>query len=264
MTRFPLAGKTVLVTRAKEQALALSKLIRRQGGEAIEIPLLAFQPSTDTEKLDWAIKDIANYQWLIFTSANGVRFFMERYNMIHQNELKLPVSIAVVGKKTEAALTHYQIKADLIPTDYVAEGLVDALAGIVSSGDRILLARGNLGRKVLNDELVRLGALVDDITVYETVCPKSAKADLQKILLAQTQIDYVTFTSSSTVSHYVEILEQLQSDGIQFQPKIACIGPIAARTAKDFGLTVDIIPPTYTIEALVEQLVFDTKEENTR
>ncbi len=260
----PLADKKVLVTRAKEQAHALSALIRRQGGTAIEVPLLAFQPPSETQLLDHSIEQLADYQWLIFTSANGVRFFMERYKMINLAEGKLPVSIAVVGEKTEAVLEQYHIKADLLPKDYVAEGLIEALTGIVNSGDRILLARGNLGRSILNEELEKMGAFVDDLTVYETVCPESAKAHLQKVIQSSNNLDYVTFTSSSTVRHYVNILKQLHVEEIRFHPKIACIGPIAAKTAIEHGLTVDIIPPTYTIEALVEQLVYDTKEENTK
>lgn len=263
MSEGPLAGKTVLVTRAKEQAQALSALIRREGGTAIEVPLLAFRPSIQSKRVDQSIQDIATYQWLIFTSANGVHFFMERYKMLHQSQVMPPVSIAVVGKKTEAALCRYQLKADLLPADYVAEELIAALEGKINIGDHILLARGNLGRSVLHDELARMGAHVNDVTVYETVCPKSAKSDLQRVLQAQTRIDYVTFTSSSTVCHYVDLLKQLRLEA-QMQPKIACIGPIAAKTARDCGLNVDIIPPTYTIEGLVEQLIHDKKEEKTR
>ncbi|NEU29800.1 uroporphyrinogen-III synthase [bacterium LRH843] len=261
MSELPLAGKTVLVTRAKEQAPALSALIQKQGGTALEVPLLAFQRSKQEDQIDQALKHIADYDWLIFTSVNGVHFFMERYNEMYKNDSTPPVKIAVVGEKTEAALLNYNIKTDVMPLDYSAEGMVDVLVNHIHAGDKVLLARGNLGRNVLNVALAKIGAHLDDLTLYKTVYPGEAKSELHHLIENRIPVDYVTFTSSSTVSHYVNIMNQFDRENAHFKPKIACIGPIAAKTAADLGLTVDIIPLTYTIEELVEQLVIDTKKE---
>ncbi len=254
-----LVGKTVLVTRAKEQARELSGLIEREGGRAVEVPLIAFEAVEDTGELDEALRNLAHYKWLLFTSVNGVHFFMKRFNQLYHKRPKLPVSIAVVGEKTEAVLLSYGLKTDLLPDDYTAEGMVDALTGRIKAGDRILLVRGNRGRHVLNEAVKKMGALLHDLTVYRTIFPETAKEQLRALLQGDIMIDYVTFTSSSTVSHYTSILRELSEEtGNLQQPKIACIGPIAAKTAKELGLSVHIVPETYTIEALVQQLAIDS------
>ncbi|MET3507126.1 uroporphyrinogen-III synthase [Halalkalibacter oceani] len=260
MTELPLAGKRILVTRAKEQAEALSALIRRHGGTAIEVPLIAFQAPADGARSEAVLKQLDSYKWLVFTSANGVRFFFERLRELRLTGQSLPVNIAAVGSKTEAALSRYGLRADLIPESFVAEGLLEALSPKVERGDRLLLARGNLGRSLLPNELTKLGVQVEELIVYETVCPPSAKAEL-RAALEHTTLDYVTFTSSSTVSHYAELLKELEAEGVTASAKIACIGPIAARTARHYRLSVDLMPAKYTIEALVEQLVLHTKGE---
>ncbi|WP_227936698.1 uroporphyrinogen-III synthase [Alkalihalobacillus deserti] len=256
MSKNPLAGKTILVTRAKEQAQDLSFLISKQGGTAIEVPLIAFQ-AVSSQDLESVIHNLKSYQWLIFTSANGVRFFIEELKKIRQHIQQGALKIAVVGTKTEQMLEYYQLKADLLPDHFVAEGLVEALAKQVVRGDRVLVARGNLGRKELIDGLTEVGAVVDDLSVYETVHPPEAKDKLEQVITSLGTLDYITFTSSSTVHHFMEII---QEKGINVQAKIACIGPIAARTAEKYGLTVDLMPSTYTVEHLVEQLILDSKE----
>lgn len=253
-----LTGKTVLVTRAKGQAHELSALIEQNGGRAIEVPLIAFEAVEDNGRLDDAMAQLSSYKWLIFTSVNGVHFFMKRYKERFRNKMALPVSIAVVGEKTEAALWEYNVKADVVPTDYTAEGMVDVLVSHIEAGDRVLLARGNRGRHVLNDALAKIGAHLEDITIYKTTFPPVAKKKLNLLVEKQVPIDYVTFTSSSTVTHYVELVKQFRRQEALLQPKIACIGPIAANTARKLGLSVEIVPSTYTINALVEQLVKDS------
>ncbi|GAE34929.1 uroporphyrinogen-III synthase [Halalkalibacter akibai] len=256
MTDRPLASKIILVTRAKEQAQDLTKLVEAKGGTTIEVPLIAFQ-SLQTPEIKTAIHTINDYQWLIFTSSNGVRFFMEQYELLQQT-WKLPkhLKIAVVGQKTERTLAKYHLQADLCPDEFVAEGLIEELKGQIRNNERVLIARGNLGRDILVQQLSRIGAQVDDVTVYKTVVPEAAN-QLEQVL--NHSIDYITFTSSSTVHHFMQIIRQAN---IQIQAKIACIGPIAAKTVQDYGLTVDVMPTTYTIDHLVEEIIADTKENH--
>jgi uroporphyrinogen-III synthase len=260
MSNGPLAGKTILVTRAKEQANDLSQLIKDKGGNAVVVPLIAFKPSYSNE-IGQAICHLQDYQWLLFTSANGVRFFMDHYQATKQHELFPAVKIAVVGTKTEEALNNYHLKADLLPNDFVAEGLIEVLSQKVKKGDRILVARGNLGRLDLIQKLTQLGALVVDLPVYKTIHPKSATIKMQSVLKNEKTIDYITFTSSSQVHHFMNVLKELHIESTEIAAKIACIGPIAAQTAVKYGLSVEIIPHTYTIEHLVEQIILDSKEE---
>ncbi|WP_332689549.1 uroporphyrinogen-III synthase [Halalkalibacter lacteus] len=260
MSGGPLAGKTILVTRAKEQANDLSQLIKEQGGNAVEVPLIAFESSFSKE-IGQAIRQLKDYEWLLFTSANGVRFFIDHYKTVQRNEGFPAIKIAVVGTKTEEALKSYHLRADLLPKDFVAEGLIEALSPKVKKGDRVLVARGNLGRVELIQELTQLGALVEDLPVYETIHPKTATKELEAVLNNKVKIDYVTFTSSSQVHHFMNVLLDLGKELSEVGAKIACIGPIAARTARNYGLRVEIIPHTYTIEHLVEQIILDSKEE---
>ncbi|ARK31619.1 uroporphyrinogen-III synthase [Halalkalibacter krulwichiae] len=254
MTSKPLEGKTILVTRAKEQAQQLTHLLKEQGGTVIEVPLIAFKPVSSNE-MKSVIHTLEDYQWLVFTSANGVRFFMEEVKRLEKSIPPHSIKIAVVGTKTNEVLKHYHLEADLIPEDFVAEGLIQALAGQIKRGDRILIARGNLGRKILVEQLTELGAYVHDLPVYETVVPEDAQDELISVLNTR-QVDYVTFTSSSTVDHFSEIVRGSQC---KTDFKVACIGPIATRTAMKNGLTVDLTPHTYTIDHLVEQIINDAK-----
>ncbi|GAE27319.1 uroporphyrinogen-III methyltransferase [Halalkalibacter wakoensis JCM 9140] len=254
----PLAGKTILVTRAKEQAKEVTQLIEKQGGTTIEIPLIAFQSTINKKEAD-VLQHIGDYQWLIFTSSNGVRFFMDYYIQHGDRDLLKKINIAVVGTKTEETLNKYQLAANIIPQEFVAEGLIEALKGQIKKDDKVLVARGNLGRMRLINELTKLGAVVTDLTVYETFLPKKSSYDLLDVLKTEN-IDYVTFTSSSTVHNYIKSIEPV---GIKSRnhPIIACIGPIAAKTAESYGLKVEIVPRTYTIEHFIKEIVRHSKEE---
>ncbi|KHF40966.1 uroporphyrinogen-III synthase [Halalkalibacter okhensis] len=258
MRNGPLAGKTVLVTRAKDQAQDLSRLIERHGGVAIEVPLIEFQ-STNHQHVQRTVSNLQNYQWLIFTSTNGVRFFMQQLQDVKQAFDFTAINIAVVGEKTKQTLESFGLKATIVPKEYVAEGLVEALRGHIKKGERVIVARGNLGRLDLIHQLSQMGAIVTDLFVYETVCPKLAKEQLHRALIVHKKLDYITFTSSSTVMHYIKLHNQLKYEQREFQSTIACIGPIAAHTAVKNGLNVTIVPPIYTIEHLVEQIVIHSR-----
>ncbi|WP_100405017.1 uroporphyrinogen-III synthase [Bacillus solitudinis] len=261
MNKASLAGKHILVTRAKEQAKVLSQRIREAGGIPIEVPLLAFQRPQNQEVIPEVISRLAEFDWLVFTSANGVRFFMEHFQDNTKNKnVRLP-KIAVVGIETAKVLHLYKVKADVSPDVYVAESLIDCLKENTEPGQRILLARGNLGRSILNDNLLTYGLEVTDLIVYETVLPKEAIIEMKTLLDKSMIPDVVTFTSSSTVQHFIQLLQKINQSE-RFNPVMACIGPVTAQTAKKLGLSVEIIPKTYTVEGLVQAICTYIEEEN--
>jgi uroporphyrinogen-III synthase len=256
MSRASLAGKRILVTRAKEQAKVLSEYIIEAGGTPVEVPLLSFQRVSDEQKLEEAISSIKTFSWLIFTSANGVHFFMERFLQQYGNlqRSNLP-RIAVVGTKTAKALTRFDLEAELLPDQFIAERLADTLKEDIKDGEHVLIARGNLARPVLTKELQEHGIKVNDIIVYQTVLPETAHVVLKEITSdSENQIDVATFTSSSTVRHYVKLLNELGMTDQCSKTAIACIGPVTAKTARELGLAVDIIPEAYTVEGLVHAI----------
>ncbi|WP_157796546.1 uroporphyrinogen-III synthase [Bacillus sp. FJAT-45037] len=254
-------GKRILVTRAKEQAPPLSKRIEQKGGIPYEIPLLSFQVVQDDQYIQQAVDELEEYQWIVFTSANGVHFFMEALKKAG-NKTMGHQQIAVVGQKTARVLKAFGYSADLLPNEFVAEDLVRVLGENVTIGGKILLPRGNLGRIYLPKTLTEQGFQVNDLTVYETVCPKEAKRQLQSFLETGQRLDVVTFTSSSAVKHYVELISELACKDEVSASHIACIGPIAKKTAQEYDLEVDITAHTYTIEGLVEAMSSHFKEDH--
>ncbi|ERN52434.1 uroporphyrinogen-III synthase [Alkalihalophilus marmarensis] len=253
-----LSGKHVLVTRAKDQAEPFINRIEEAGGISHVIPLLLFQP-VKSDQLEKAITYINEFDWLVFTSANGVRFFLEELKKRHLPS-SLKARIAVVGEKTEAVLDEYGLKADLLPDRYVAENLVVALTTHITAGEKILMPRGNLGRTLLPIELEKAGIEVSDLTIYETVCPPEAKDQFRAFIKSGQAIDVITFTSSSAVRHFAQVLHELKIEKPFKDAKIACIGPIAEKTATEFHLSVDITASTYTIEGLIEAIITYYKE----
>jgi uroporphyrinogen-III synthase len=251
-----LQGKRILVTRAKEQAESFSKKIEEHGGIAIEIPLIKIQTPKNTELIEKSLQKIYTYDWLVLTSVNGVHYFfdfLETYK-IRFSETDRP-KIAVVGKKTLQALEQKGFSADLIPDDFVAENLFEKLIERVNKSETILLARGNLGRSLLTEKLSEMGIKVDDLILYENVLNTEKQAELIH-LLQSCSLDIITFTSSSTVTNFVELLQgtkgwQKWLENIQ----IACIGPITEKTAIEAGIQPQIVAKEYTVAGLLDAIV---------
>lgn len=244
----PLLGKTVLVTRGKEQAKAFSEKLRKAGATPIEIPLILISPSSHREEIERCVRQLPNYDWLIFTSANGVRFFFP----FVKKETPLP-KVAVVGKKTAAALKTYGVSPAAIPSEFVAEGMIEALKPLVKPRDRVLLVKGNLARPVLRDALINMGADVTDLIVYETLMNESGKEQLL-YLLRERKLDVITFTSSSTVQSFIRMMEKEDIASLLSGCVIACIGPITKETAEKAGLAVHICPDEYTIDDMIKEM----------
>lgn len=247
-----LEGKRILVTRAAEQAEPFSAEIRARGGEPVEVPVIAFRRPEDPSEIKKILARLQEYHWIIFTSANGVRFFFE---ILREAGFDYPVGVktAVVGQKTLRVLQKYGVNADVVPEQFVAESLLQRLRSEVRSGDAVLMPRGNLARKKLSEELSKCGVNVTDLVVYETVVNRDVEKTLSK-LLKDRRPDMVTFTSSSTVKFFLQLLGT--SDGRDYLDtvKVACIGPVTAKTATEQGLPPDIVAEEYSVDGLLDAM----------
>src|SRR5512146_529361 len=251
----PLFGKRVVVTRSRGQASVFAEMLIDRGATTIEFPTIDVVPPASWEELDRAIQAIETYHWIIFTSANAVRFFMERLRGLGRDLRMLKgVNICTVGPKTAEALEAYGLRADLVPAEFKAEGVLAALGGIEVKGLRFLIPRAKVARELIPDKLRELGADVTVATAYENVRP-SADLDRVRKLFEEKKIAVVTFTSSSTVHNFVEILGQKEYKFLMNGVSVACIGPVTAKTAEEYGMKIDIMPKEYTIPAFVDAMV---------
>ena len=248
----PLHGKNILVTRARAQASALTEKLTALGASCIEAPVIRIAPPADNyAALDRAIGELHTYHWLIFTSVNGAEHFFSRLHTAGKDSRALGYAkIAAIGSATAKALCSFGIHADIVPEEFRAEALIDALAPILPPRARILLARAQEARDVLPESLRSHGAAVDVVPAYETVPEREGGEDLAERLMRR-EIDVVTFTSSSTVKHLVRQLGNITP--LQ-HTKIACIGPVTAETARSFALEPDIVAENYTIDGLVHAI----------
>ncbi len=253
--RRPLFGKNVLVTRAADQAGELTSLLEAQGARAVECPTIAMAPPESWVAVDEAIERLPSVDWTIFTSVNAVRFFFDRLAYLERDTRALGNSlVCAVGPKTALALARRGIRADLVPRDYKAEGVVDAFARIDLEGKTVLLPRADRARDVIPTHLARKGATMLAPVLYRNVTPQALPEGVLETLRAR-EIDIATFTSSSTVENLAAIVgpERLPEllDGVL----IASIGPITSESCRRLGLTVDIEPAAYTLDALTDAIV---------
>lgn len=244
----PLFGKRILVTRARHQASALSRLLSERGAQPVELPAIAIQRLTDTAELDHAIASLDRYHWIIFTSVNGVEAFSERLHSLKREARTLHgLKIGTIGPATAKALEQKGITPDYCPAVYTSEGLIAGLRGRNVAGKRFLLLRGDIADKQLTEGIARLGAEVYEVAVYQTVPAADAKFKAKK-LLAPGEIDVITFTSSSAVTN---LITALGHGAAKNSAKVACIGPKTADTATKAGLKVNIVAREHTIPGLV-------------
>ena len=254
--RRPLFGKRVLVTRPKPQAPEFSSLIAASGGEAVECPTIEIVPPEDWAPLDRALEQLSTYNWLIFTSVNGIAPFMNRLLESQRDVRALAgLTICCIGPRTAEALAVYGLRADVIPEQFQAEGMLEALAARQMRGARILISRALVARDILPDQLRIQGAEVNVVPVYRTI-PPAVETDRLIEQFRARAIDVISFTSSSTVRNFVKLFstadEMLRLVG---ETTVACIGPITAATAREAGLTVKIMAAQNTIPALADAIV---------
>jgi len=250
----PLFGKRVVVTRSRDQASVFAEMLIDRGATTIEFPTIDVVPPASWAELDSALQMIDTYDWIIFTSANAVKYFMERLRGLGKDlRILKGVNICTVGPKTAEVLEQFGLRADLIPAEFKAEGVVAALGGVAVKGRKFLIPRAKVAREIIPDKLREQGADVTVATAYENVRP-TADVDRVKKLFEEKKIAAVTFTSSSTVHNFVEILGQKEYKKLVDGVAVACIGPVTAKTAEEYGLKTDIMPNDYTIPALVDAM----------
>ncbi|PWK15823.1 uroporphyrinogen-III synthase [Tumebacillus permanentifrigoris] len=251
----PLHGVRVVVTRSRAQASELCRRIEELGGSTFEFPVICIEWPEDLQPLDTALHSLETFDWVAFTSPNGVEMFGAR-----MQALGVPVSalqsvqIAAVGPKTAALLQELGLTVHALAGEFVGEGLADTLAAQTAAGQRILLPRAQIARKQLPEALRNLGLHVTEVDAYRTLPVTEDASALVKHLQAQ-EVHAVTFTSSSTVTNFLDALQHYPIHDLLAGVTLAAIGPITAETVEKNGLAVDVMPAEYTIPGLVEALV---------
>jgi uroporphyrinogen III methyltransferase/synthase len=250
----PLDGRTIVVTRAAAQAQRFSQLLAAFGARVLEAPAIVVTPPASWEPLDTALGALEGFTWVIFTSVNGVAMVDRRLPARGLTWAAFAGRrVAAIGPATADALAEHGVRADLVPAEYRAEGLLDRLRSVITPADRVLLPRAAQTRDVLVTGLRRLGAQVTEVPAYATRRAEAGAARLREALAAGT-IDAVTFTSSSTARNFAELFTEEERRAWLARPTVASIGPITAATAAEYGMQTDVMPREYTIPALARAL----------
>lgn len=251
--RLPLFGRRIVVTRARDQAAALTARLRALGAEAISLPAIEIRPPDDWTSLDKAIAQLDAYDWLIFTSANGVSKFIERLDQSPSDLRRLRAGICAIGPATAHQIEALHLKVDRLPAEYVAESLLEAFADDDLEGKRILLPRALVARDLIPARIEQRGARVDVVAAYQTVIPPDTAALAQRLFTAPRKPDWITFTSSSTVKNFLSICPKEALQGV----RVASIGPVTSATARELGLHVDEEARRYSVDGLIEAILSD-------
>ncbi len=258
----PLFGQRVLVTREHSGGF---ELLEDLGAEIIEFPTIEVVPPESYEELDSAIERIQSYNWIIFTSANGVRHFLRRYFELERDIRDLKgLKICSIGSKTAEEVRKYGMKVDLIPEEFRAEGLIEmfirevrsdggATPPLLLKGMRFLLPRAEVARELFPQKVRELGGVIDIPPAYRAVKPELHGRRLKRFL-KEGRITVATFTSAATFSNFVEIMGQEAQDLLK-EVSIAVIGPITAKAIEKAGLKVDIMPEEATVDAMVREII---------
>ncbi|HWE07073.1 MAG TPA: uroporphyrinogen-III C-methyltransferase [Rhizomicrobium sp.] len=243
--KLPLFGKRVVVTRDRRQSSMLAEPLAALGAEVLFVPVIEIADAAESSPLEQAIRNLASYDWLIFTSVNGVRHFVEALDRSDQDLRSLRAKLCAIGPATRAAVEALHLRVDVTPEEYVAESLLEALSGEDLKGKRILLPRAAVARDLVPVTLRERGAVVDVVEAYRTIIPADAAARAKEALAHKP--DWITFTSSSTVKNLLAVTGTEAIAGI----KIASIGPVTSATAREAGLAVDVEADPHTIDGLV-------------
>ena len=252
----PLDGRSVIVTRTRQQSRALVKPLEALGAQVLVFPVIATVDPEDWGPADRAIAQLARYDWVVLTSANAVRAFVARLHHAGMGVSALAdVRVAVVGSATATVLAEAGIMPDLIPEDFRAEGLLDSFDELgVGAGARVLLPRALEAREVLPDTLRLRGAVVDVVPVYRTVLGEPEPRVIER--LRSGSVDAVTFTSPSTFRNFRTLVDGagLDADDVLRGLVIASIGPVTSDAVREAGHEVVVEPAEYTVDGLVEAL----------
>jgi len=251
--KLPLFGQKVVITRDRRQSPLLAEPLEALGAEILFVPVIEIVDAAEASSLARAVRELASYDWLIFTSVNGVRHFVEALDRSDRDLRDLKGKLCAIGPATRAAIEALHLRVDVMPEEYVAESLVAALAGEELKGKRVLLPRAAVARDLVPDTLRERGAAVDVVEAYRTIIPADAAARAKEALAHKP--DWITFTSSSTVTNLLAVAGREALAGI----KVASIGPVTSATARAAGLVVDVEAQPHTIEGLVDALAAEPR-----
>ncbi len=253
----PLFGKKIVVTRAREQASGFLAKLRELGADCIEFPTIEITAPDSYAPLDKAIENLKTYNWLLFTSVNGVKYFFKRLNEKGKDVRALgDIKVGAIGPKTAEAVSCMGIIPDMVPPEYRAEAVVEEFKKYNTAELKILLPRASKAREILPENLIKMGAVIDVVDAYKTIMPEDRAESVSKMLEAG-EISMVTFTSSSTVTNFIGMFGS-SAEQVKTWLKnvdIASIGPITSGTAEKLGLKITVEPKDYTIEALTDSII---------
>lgn len=247
----PLKDQKVLVPREKKQAKSFSQMVEKYGGIPVEIPLLAFRPVSNLQRAASLLEAIDSYDWILFTSNVTIEIL---FKLIGPNTSRHFPKIAVIGKKTAEVLQRKGLKADFLPSRFIAETFVEEFLPYVKRGMKILIPKGNLARDYIAEHLRKSGAVVEEAVIYETYLPEESRQKLAATM-ANNQLDILLFTSSSTVDHFMGVIKEYKLENRVEHCLIGCIGPVTEKKLKSYGLNVHAAPKVYTVEEMIKSMI---------
>jgi len=256
----PLRGRTIIVTRPRSQSEEIGSRLEALGASVIYFPTIEIAPPDSWDAVDDVLRKLSEYEWIIFTSANGARFFFERSTYLQIGIASFAGrSVCAIGAGTARAIEERGVAVALTASESTAEGALTELVAHLGGeqnvqGLRVLVPRAKIAREVLPDGLRRLGATVEAVETYQTVKPKVVPEDLARIF-SDRSIDVITFTSPSTISNFAELAGTKDLSKQLSTTLVACIGPVTARAAESFGLARIIQPKMQNASALVDAIV---------
>jgi len=251
-----LEGRAVMITRAREQAAEFVSELERYGARVVACPTIEIVPPESYQRLDDAIADLFGYDWLIFTSTNGVEHFLKRLEAAGKGVDELDgLRVCAVGEATADRLAAAHVHVDVVPEKFQSEGVFDALSAYVGGPEGLgrlnfLLPRAAVARDFLPRALEEAGARVDVVEAYRTVRPETTDRARVEALLVGGGVDCVTFTSASTVQNFAQLFDTRDLAPLLKGIAVACIGAVTSRAASDYGLRTDILPPDSTVTSL--------------
>ena len=260
LTGRPLAGRTIIITRAAAQAAEFAAELECYGARVVACPVIEIVAPESYEPLDEAIDNLYGYDWLVFTSVNGVDYFLRRLTRrgLDLSELD-ELRVCAIGDATAERLTEAHVHTDVVPNEFKAEGVFASLVSYLGgreklSGLNFLIPRAAVARDYLPRELEKAGARVDVVAAYRTVPPKTVDRARIEAMIAGGGVDCITFTSSSTVTNFARLFDTTDLSKLLAGVRVACIGDITARTASQYGLRTDIQPQAYTTADLARAI----------
>ena len=256
----PLRGRTVVITRAAAQSADFTAELERYGARVVACPTIEIVAPESYAPLDEAIEHLYGYDWLVFTSTNGVDFFMRRLEARGHDACELDeLKVCAIGSATADRLRDARVHVDVVPGEFKAEGVFDALANYLGGRDKLdrlnfLIPRAAVARDYLPRALEEAGARVDVVPAYRTVPSQTTERARIEAMLVGGAVDCITFTSASTVKNFAALFDTRDLGELLGDVKVACIGDITARTAADYNLSTDIQPAEFTTSALARAI----------